>query len=147
MWKESRIQNSKTPWCYSYVTSKNVKQLLYRPLGFQDVKAAISEDNWHMKVVMLSAPRTGPLYPQVLIGVWGSVGPRDTVRPERFSMKKSNDTIENRSHDRPACSVVPQLTTPPSAPRCKYISYVVHISECSKYTNSARQLDRPWTWR
>jgi hypothetical protein len=31
-------------------------------------------------------------------------------------MKNSNDTIENRIRDLPACSVVPQPTAPPRAP-------------------------------
>ena len=30
-------------------------------------------------------------------------------------MKNSNDTIENRTHDLPACSSVPQPTVPPCA--------------------------------
>ena len=33
-----------------------------------------------------------------------------------MSMKKSNDTIGNRTHDLPACSAVPQPTAPPRAP-------------------------------
>jgi hypothetical protein len=33
-----------------------------------------------------------------------------------MSMKKSNDTIGNRTRDLPACSVVPQPTAPPRAP-------------------------------
>jgi len=46
------------------VTSKNVNQSLYGPLGFQDVEAAIFEYNPHMKVVRSSALRTDRLYPQ-----------------------------------------------------------------------------------
>jgi hypothetical protein len=41
--------------------------LLYRldmPLGFQEVEAPEFLDNRHMKVVRLSALRTGRLYPQ-----------------------------------------------------------------------------------
>ena len=33
-----------------------------------------------------------------------------------MSMKKSNDTIGNRTRDLPACSAVPQPTAPPRAP-------------------------------
>ena len=33
-----------------------------------------------------------------------------------MSMKKSNDTIRNRTRDLPACSAVPQQTTLPHAP-------------------------------
>jgi hypothetical protein len=38
--------------------------VLDRPLGFQEVEAAESLDNRHMKVVRLSALRTSRLYPQ-----------------------------------------------------------------------------------
>jgi hypothetical protein len=36
-----------------------------------------------------------------------------------MSMKNSNDTIENRTRDLPACSAVPQPTAPPAA--CPHI--------------------------
>jgi hypothetical protein len=37
-------------------------QAYYRPREFQEVDAPRFQDNWHMKVVRLSAPRTGRLY-------------------------------------------------------------------------------------
>jgi hypothetical protein len=40
-----------------------VKQSHYRPLGLQEVEAHRFLDNRHMKVVRLSALRTGRLYP------------------------------------------------------------------------------------
>jgi len=60
-----------------------VKQSHYRP---GQVEAPRFQDNRHMKVVRLSALRTGRLYPQeiflVLISVRGWVEPRAIVRPE-----------------------------------------------------------------
>jgi len=65
------------------------KQSHYRPVlarGFQEVEAPRFQDNWHMKVVGLSALYTSHLYPQeiflVLIFVKGSVNPRAMVLPE-----------------------------------------------------------------
>jgi hypothetical protein len=63
-----------------------VKQSHYRPLGFQEVETPRFLDNRHMKVVRLSALRSGRLYPQeillVLISVRGWVDPRAIVRPK-----------------------------------------------------------------
>jgi len=56
------------------------------PWGFQEVDALRFQDNWHMKVVRLSALRTGRLYSQkiflVRISVRDLVNPRAIVRPE-----------------------------------------------------------------
>jgi hypothetical protein len=45
------------------VVKVKVQQSHYTPLGFQEVEATRFVDSRHMKVVRLSALRTGRLYP------------------------------------------------------------------------------------
>jgi len=66
-----------------------------------------------MKLVKLSALRTGRFYPQeislVLISVKRLSQPQDHSAAGRImSMKNSDDTIGNRTRNLPACSAVLQ---------------------------------------
>jgi hypothetical protein len=68
-----------------------------------------------MKVVRLSALRTGRLYPPRKYSWYSSLLEAEST-PGHLAMKNSNDTIGNRTRDLPACSAVPQPTAPPRAP-------------------------------
>jgi hypothetical protein len=71
-----------------------IKQNHYRPWGFQEVEAPRFQDSQHMKVVRLSAVRTGHPYPQeiFLISVRGWVNPSAIMRPEGLCQWKNPET-------------------------------------------------------
>ena len=82
-----------------------------------------------MKVLRLSALRTGRLYPPGNIS-----GIHFCQRPSRpqghsaagsiMSVKNSSDTIGNRTRDLPVFSAVPQPTAPPRAPILHIYIYI-----------------------
>jgi hypothetical protein len=87
------------------------------PTEFQEIEASRFQDSRHIKVVRLSAVRTGRLCtPRNIPGThfcYRLSQPQGHSATGRImSMKNFNDTIGNRTRDPPACSAVPQ----PSAP-------------------------------
>jgi hypothetical protein len=119
-------------FCFQFLPHKHRGRVsnpitgLDRPLGFQEVEAHRFLDNRHMKVVRLSALRTGRLYPPgntPCIHVCSRLSrPQGHSATERImSMKNSNDTIGNRTRDLPACRAVPQPTAPPAVELIKLL--------------------------
>jgi len=89
-------------------------------------------NNWRMKVVRLSAVRTGRLYPPGNIPgthfsqrLSGPQGHSATVRI--ISMKNSNDTIGKRTCDLPVCCAGPQPPHTPWQYTCLHIYIYIYI--------------------
>ena len=124
-----------------------------RPWGFQEIESPRFQDNRHMEVVGLLTLHTGWLYPP-----WNIPGTHFCYRLSQpkghsaagriVSMKNSNDTLGNRTHDLPACSAVPQLNVPPHAPnisgRCMKYEYgtLIEWYELGKPTNWETKLSQ-----
>jgi hypothetical protein len=88
------------------------------PEGTRRLRLLEFQECPHMKVVRLSAQRTGHLYaPGNTAGThffYRLTRPQGHSAAGRIiSMKNSNDTIGNRTRDFPACSAVPQPAAPP----------------------------------
>jgi hypothetical protein len=86
------------------ILKKKVKQSLDRPWGFQEVGSPRFQDNRHMRMVRLSALRTGRLYPPGNIP--GTHFCYRLSRPQGrsaagriMSTKNSNDIIGNRTRE------------------------------------------------
>ena len=112
-----------------YLTTHDThnRQISMPPGGFEPtisagerpaaVEAPRFHDNRHIKVVRLSALRTGRLYPRKYSWYSRLSQPQGHSAAGRImSTKNSNDTIGNRTRDLPTCSAVPQPTALPRAP-------------------------------
>jgi hypothetical protein len=93
------------------------------------------QDNRHMKLVRLSARRTGRLYPLGNISgtylCWRLSRPQDhSAAGMIMLMINPSDTNGNRTLDLPVCGTVPQTTAPQRAPAQSGIS--VFITNCTR---------------
>jgi hypothetical protein len=87
---------------------------MYRPWGFQEFEAPRFQDSGQMKVVRLSALRSGRLHVQGDITAsyfcYRLSVPQGQSAVGRIN--NFNDTIGNQTPELPAWSAVPQPTTP-----------------------------------
>jgi len=82
-------------------------------------------DNSYMKLVRLSTPHTGRLYPPAdtsvtLFSYRLSRTQGHSAAGRNKTMKNPNDSVRNRNRDHPACSAVPEPTVSQRAPDFLY---------------------------
>jgi len=89
-------------------------QSYYRPTGFQGIEFHRFEDKWHIKVVRLTVPPIGFLYPHEKSVYSFQLVAESTLGHSAvgkiISMKNSNGNIGNGTRNLPACSAVPPRT-------------------------------------
>jgi hypothetical protein len=95
-------------------------QANYRPLRLQEIEAP-RLDSQYMKVVRLSAIRTGYLYPArnipgTHLRYTLSRSHDHSAARRIISTKHANNTIGDQTRALPACRAVPQPTSPQRAP-------------------------------
>jgi len=104
------------------------------PEGCRRLRLPRFQDNRHMKVVRLSAIRTGRLYPSGNTPgshfCWRLSQPHGHSAAGRImSMENSGDTNGNRTRDLPASSAMPQPTAPlfMEIGKYKYINILLYL--------------------
>jgi len=94
---------------------------MYRPRGYQEIKATTFHENRHMKLVSFSTLRNCSIYtpgdiPVTQFRYWLR-RPQDQCVAGTIMLRRiSNDITGIENHDVPACSEVPQPTAERHAP-------------------------------
>ena len=106
------VQNFTTEFNILGNIVSNPLKSLDRPWGIQQVYAPRFQDNRHMRMVRLSALRTGRLIPGTHFYLRLRQPRGHSTAGRIISMKNCNYTSGDRTHDLPACSAVLQPTAP-----------------------------------